>query len=91
MRDSTERPEGVEAGTARLVGTSPAAIVDAVQSLVRDQSAYRAMARAINPYGDGRAAKRAVAAMSSYFKLALAPQPFDPWAGMEPRAVNGAA
>lgn len=92
MRDSTERPEGVEAGTARLVGTSPTAIVEAVYSLVRDESAYRAMARAINPYGDGRAAKRTVDALSFYFKLGLAPRPFDPRAGMlEPPAANGAA
>jgi UDP-N-acetylglucosamine 2-epimerase (non-hydrolysing) len=92
MRDSTERPEGVEAGTARLVGTSPTAIVDAVQSLVRDESAYRAMARAINPYGDGRAAKRTVDALNFYFKLGLVPQAFDPRAGMlEPPEVSGAA
>ena len=87
MRDSTERPEGVEAGTARLVGTSPTAIVDAVHSLVRDKSAYRAMARAINPYGDGRAAERTVDALNFYFKLGLAPQPFDPRSGMPSRGA----
>jgi UDP-N-acetylglucosamine 2-epimerase (non-hydrolysing) len=92
MRDSTERPEGVDAGTARLVGTSPTAIVDAVRSLVRDESAYRAMARAINPYGDGRAAQRTVDALNFYFKLGFEPRPFDPRAGiLEPSAVNGAA
>jgi UDP-N-acetylglucosamine 2-epimerase (non-hydrolysing) len=92
MRDSTERPEAVEAGTARLVGTSPTAIVAAVRSLVRDESAYRAMARAINPYGDGRAAERAVDALSFYFGAGSAPEPFDPRGRvLEPPAVDGAA
>jgi UDP-N-acetylglucosamine 2-epimerase (non-hydrolysing) len=92
MRDSTERPEAVEAGTARLVGTSPTAIVDAVRSLIRDESAYRAMARAINPYGDGRAAERTVDALSFYLNGGRAPQPFDPRVDtVEPPAVSGAA
>jgi UDP-N-acetylglucosamine 2-epimerase (non-hydrolysing) len=58
MRDHTERPEGVEAGTARLVGTSRERIVGAVEELLRDPAAYAAMAQAHNPYGDGRAAER---------------------------------
>lgn len=58
MRETTERPEGVEAGTARLVGTDPARIVSEIFSLLDDKSAYSAMARAHNPFGDGHAAAR---------------------------------
>jgi len=67
MRDTTERPEAVEAGTVRLVGTGRATIVASVLELLRDEGAYRAMARAVNPYGDGRAAERTVAAMAHHF------------------------
>jgi len=58
MRDTTERPEAVEAGTVRLVGTERAAIVREAGRLLRDHGAYQAMARAHNPYGDGRAVGR---------------------------------
>jgi UDP-N-acetylglucosamine 2-epimerase (non-hydrolysing) len=58
MRDTTERPEGVEAGTARLVGTSRERIVSEAERLLNDPAAYAEMARAHNPYGDGRAAER---------------------------------
>ena len=58
MRDTTERPEGVAAGTARLVGTSEQAIVTGIFTLLDDRDAYAAMARAHNPYGDGQAAER---------------------------------
>ena len=61
MRDTTERPEAVEAGTVRLVGTDVARIVGEVSRLLCDRDAYEAMARAINPYGDGRASERIVA------------------------------
>jgi UDP-N-acetylglucosamine 2-epimerase (non-hydrolysing) len=61
MRATTERPEAVEAGTARLVGTDEQAIVAAVSRLLTDRAAYEAMARAHNPYGDGRAAVRIAA------------------------------
>ena len=81
MRDSTERPEGIQAGTARLVGTSPKLIMDAVVSLARDRSAYHAMAKAINPYGDGCAARRTVDALDFFFKQGPAPQDFRPTAG----------
>jgi len=60
MRDVTERPEGVEAGTVRLVGTEHDRIVANVSELLNDESAYRAMSRAINPYGDGKASERIV-------------------------------
>jgi UDP-N-acetylglucosamine 2-epimerase (non-hydrolysing) len=58
MRETTERPEGVAAGTARLIGTEEKAIVDAAARLLTDPSAYQSMSQAANPYGDGRAAER---------------------------------
>ncbi len=58
MRETTERPEGVAAGTARLVGTDPAQIVTEIFSLLDDKAAYSAMSRAHNPFGDGKAAQR---------------------------------
>lgn len=60
MRDVTERPEAVEAGTVRLVGTDGAAIVREATRLLDDEDAYRTMSRAHNPYGDGHAAERIV-------------------------------
>jgi UDP-N-acetylglucosamine 2-epimerase (non-hydrolysing) len=58
MRETTERPEGVNAGVARLVGTDVGTITGSVHSLLTDPQAYRAMASPSNPYGDGRAAQR---------------------------------
>ena len=58
MRETTERPEGVEAGTARLVGTDPDAIVREVTRLLDDETAYAAMAQAHNPFGDGKSSQR---------------------------------
>ena len=58
MRDTTERPEAVDAGTVKLVGTDSAAIVREVNRLLADATAYSEMARALNPYGDGKAAER---------------------------------
>ena len=58
MREVTERPEAVEAGTAMLVGNSYEGIVENVQRLLDDEGAYAAMANAVNPYGDGKASKR---------------------------------
>jgi len=60
MRTETERPEGVEGGTAKLVGPSEERIVLETEILLRDESAYERMAKAINPYGDGHAAERIV-------------------------------
>jgi UDP-N-acetylglucosamine 2-epimerase (non-hydrolysing) len=60
MRDVTERPEAVKAGTAKLVGTRMEDIVAGVSVLLTDESAYRVMSRAVNPYGDGRATERIV-------------------------------
>jgi UDP-N-acetylglucosamine 2-epimerase (non-hydrolysing) len=58
LRRTTERPEAVEAGTARLVGTDVGAIVSACEKLLTEPDAYRAMAQARNPFGDGRASER---------------------------------
>jgi len=60
MRETTERPEGIEAGTAKLVGTDAERIVAEVNRLLDDRSAYRSMARAHNPFGDGHSADRIV-------------------------------
>ncbi|HKX79560.1 MAG TPA: UDP-N-acetylglucosamine 2-epimerase (non-hydrolyzing) [Novosphingobium sp.] len=60
MRETTERPEGVEAGTAKLVGTDADRIVTEISTLLDDKAAYQAMAQAHNPFGDGRAAARIV-------------------------------
>ena len=65
MRETTERPEGVAAGTAKLVGTDRGRIVREVLSLLDDKSAYRAMARAHNPFGDGLASQRIAAIIAS--------------------------
>jgi UDP-N-acetylglucosamine 2-epimerase (non-hydrolysing) len=61
MRDTTERPEGIEAGTAVLTGPHADQIVAHTRRLLDDPAAYRAMATAVNPYGDGRASERIVA------------------------------
>lgn len=58
MRETTERPEGVEAGVARLVGTDPDRIVAEASALLSDPERYRRMSQAVNPYGDGHAAQR---------------------------------
>lgn len=58
MRDTTERPEGVKAGTLKLVGTREDVIYAAFTRLLDDPQAYRQMAQAVNPYGDGMASKR---------------------------------
>ena len=60
MRDITERMEGIESGTAKLVGTDRQAIVSEALRLIEDEEAHRAMANAVNPYGDGTAARQVV-------------------------------
>lgn len=69
MRENTERPEAVEAGTVRLIGTDYDRIVEEVSALVDDSAHYGSMANAVNPYGDGRAAARTVAAIEELFGL----------------------
>lgn len=65
LRDVTERVEGVEAGTVRLVGTDPLRIVEEAERLLDSELEYARMAHAVNPYGDGCAAERIVAALTS--------------------------
>jgi UDP-N-acetylglucosamine 2-epimerase (non-hydrolysing) len=78
LRDTTERPEGVAAGTVRLVGTDRAAVAAEVEHLLDDPAAYDAMARAVNPYGDGHAAARSVAAIRAHLDGTAMPAPFVP-------------
>jgi UDP-N-acetylglucosamine 2-epimerase (non-hydrolysing) len=77
LRDVTERPEAVRAGTVRLVGTDKATIVREARRLLKDPRHYRNMAEAVNPYGDGRAARRIAQAVAWYFNRKRArPAPF---------------
>ncbi|MDA8592483.1 UDP-N-acetylglucosamine 2-epimerase (non-hydrolyzing) [Planctomycetota bacterium] len=68
MRDTTERPEAVEAGTVRLVGTDAKVIVDAARTLLEDEDEYRSMSFAHNPYGDGAASQRIADALAAAIK-----------------------
>ena len=63
MRDTTERPEALEAGTVKLVGTNQDLIISEVSKLLDNQSEYNKMSRAVNPYGDGKACERIVSAL----------------------------
>ncbi|MEH1837562.1 MAG: UDP-N-acetylglucosamine 2-epimerase (non-hydrolyzing) [Nostoc sp.] len=71
LRDTTERPEAVVAGTAKLVGTTSENIFAAAAELLSDPDAYRAMANAINPFGDGHAAERILQIVQKYLGLSL--------------------
>jgi UDP-N-acetylglucosamine 2-epimerase (non-hydrolysing) len=71
-RDVTERPEGVEVGAARLVGTDETRIVGALEELLTDKAAYGKMAAAPNPYGDGRASERIVTAILNWARICAA-------------------
>jgi len=68
LRDVTERPEGVAAGTLKLVGTQTSFIVQAAKRLLEDETAYAEMAKAVNPYGDGHAAEKIIEALLSINK-----------------------
>ncbi|MEM7065430.1 MAG: UDP-N-acetylglucosamine 2-epimerase (non-hydrolyzing) [Cyanobacteria bacterium P01_B01_bin.77] len=67
LRETTERPEAAAAGTAKLVGTNPEVIVAEATKLLKEPAAYDAMARAINPFGDGKASERIVKAVQEHF------------------------
>ena len=75
MRDTTERPEGVAAGTALLTGPKASAVVEHASRLLTDAAAYRSMATAKNPYGDGHAAERVVGRLRQYFSTRAAERP----------------
>lgn len=68
LRDTTERPEGVEAGTLKVVGTKTDRICEAIEKLLTDHEEYSRMAKATNPYGDGLASKRIVDIIENYFR-----------------------
>ncbi len=69
LRETTERPEAVNAGTAQLVGTQPDKIFTTTKELLSDLTAYETMANAINPFGDGHAAKRILQIVQNYLGL----------------------
>jgi UDP-N-acetylglucosamine 2-epimerase (non-hydrolysing) len=74
LRDETERPEAIDAGVARLVGTDEARIVDETARLLDDPAWYAQMARGASPYGDGKASARIVAAIERYFEATARPR-----------------
>ena len=76
LRDTTERPEGVRAGTLKLVGTDPAVVKSTMTELLTNEHLYLEMANARNPYGDGRASERIVQAIKHYFGLGEATEEF---------------
>ena len=78
MRDNTERPEAVAFGVAELVGTDEDRIVERVSTLLTDEAAYAAMAQAANPYGDGHACKRILAATAALFDRGVPLPEFNP-------------
>lgn len=81
MRDTTERPEAVSAGTVRLVGTRSERIIHGVEAFLEDPALYRQVARSVNPYGDGHASARIVAALRG--------QPFNAFDPNRSRAPEG--
>ncbi|GAA4720695.1 non-hydrolyzing UDP-N-acetylglucosamine 2-epimerase [Brevibacillus fulvus] len=79
LRDTTERPEGVAAGTLKLAGTDEQQVYEMTNQLLTDSAAYEEMAKAANPYGDGKASERIVQAILHHFGLrAERPAPFQP-------------
>ncbi|MHA7276380.1 non-hydrolyzing UDP-N-acetylglucosamine 2-epimerase [Arthrobacter sp. HLT1-21] len=91
MRENTERPEAVDAGTVRLIGTDEDRIVFEVLRLLNDANAFSEMANAVNPYGDGRAAERSVAAIAQLFdcgtrisEFSQSPEADDPETALSP-------
>ncbi len=87
LRNVTERPEGIVAGTLRLLGNDPARVAVALPALLGDADALAAMRAAVNPYGDGRAGERVTAAVAWRLGLAERPPDWEP----ESRAVAAAA
>ena len=81
MRQNTERPEAVVAGTVKLVGTNRSLIVAEAKLLLDDAAAYDAMANAVNPYGDGKGAQRAVAAIAELLGIGKRLPDFSPEIG----------
>jgi len=79
LRDTTERPEGIEAGTLKLAGVEEETIYQLATELLTDKAAYEKMAKAVNPYGDGEASHRICEAIRYYFnQTAERPEPYHP-------------
>lgn len=79
LRETTERPEGIDAGTLELVGTGEDKVYERARALLTDAGLYRKMSQAANPYGDGKASERIVQAILYHFGRASArPEPFQP-------------
>ena len=79
LRDTTERPEGIDAGTLELVGTDEERVYARAKALLTDEALYAKMSRAANPYGDGRASQRIADAIEHHFGLTgERPEPFKP-------------
>ncbi|XID96189.1 non-hydrolyzing UDP-N-acetylglucosamine 2-epimerase [Paenibacillaceae bacterium WGS1546] len=76
LRDTTERPEGIEAGTLELVGTDEEKVYERTKALLSDEDLYSRMSKAANPYGDGQASKRIVGAILHHFLGLRRPEPF---------------
>ena len=74
LRENTERPEAVAAGTVKLVGTDNEKIFTTAYELLTDKEAYDKMQRAVNPYGDGHACERIIQAIKYYFGMAEKPE-----------------
>ena len=69
LRETTERPEAIDAGTAKLIGTKCDRILNSAGELLDNNEAYQKMATAINPFGDGKAAKRIVATICQHYSI----------------------
>jgi len=76
LRETTERPEGIEAGTLELVGTEEEAVYARTKALLTDSSVYERMSKAANPYGDGQASRRIAEAILHHFGRGERPEPF---------------
>lgn len=83
LRDTTERPEGVRAGTLKLVGTDPVCVKEAMTELLTDETVYRQMSQAPNPYGDGNASERIVQTIKHYFGFGGSASEFKEGAGTQ--------
>ena len=77
LRENTERPEAVMAGTAKIVGVEEERIYEEAKKLLEDESEYQRMAHARNPFGDGRASERIVKAILHEFGLSEPPEEFE--------------
>jgi UDP-N-acetylglucosamine 2-epimerase (non-hydrolysing) len=72
LRDETERPEAIESGAVKLIGTKVESIVTEVQHLLNDSTYYNSMAKGVSPYGDGHASERILKVISEYFEMSQA-------------------